>query len=192
MTRGSATSEIDVVVAAGKPVKKTINLEAGTWRGSALMTEAQTAPVEEDLNWKVYHLNQEGKGSRAALSYQGQPRFHLAGGQYLVELSRGAAKTSATIEITAGETREDALVLDAGTVLLKAPDKATRFKWLVFSENSAGERGGRLGYGYSRELLMYLPAGPCRVEMELGVGTEIVRGSQSILVEAGQFQEIQF
>lgn len=189
---GAAASEVDVVVTPGKPTEKTINLNAGVWEGSALMSEVLTEPVAKDLNWKVYHLNEEGKGDRAAYSYQGQPRFYLSGGRYLVELSRGAARTSAKIEITPGEIREDALVLDAGTVLLKAPDKATKFKWLVFRENSAGERGERLGYGYSKELLMYLPAGRCRVEMELGMGNEIVRGNKAISVEAGQFQEIQF
>ena len=192
VTRGAATSEVDVVVAAGKPTEKTLNLNAGIWEGSALMAGEMTEPVAEDLNWKVYHLNRERKGKRAIYSYEGQPRFCLSGGQYLVELSRGAARTTATIGITPGETREDVLVLDAGTVLLRAPERATKFKWLVFRENSAGERGERLGYGYSRELLMYLPAGPCLVEMELGVGNEIIRGKKAISVEAGQYQEIQF
>jgi Ca-activated chloride channel family protein len=186
--RGSATVEADVVVAAGEKTERTLNLNAGIWKGQAFMDEAATEPVTKDTAWKVLSQpNAEGVRKQVAYSYSSAD-YTLPAGSYSVELKRGAAVVRKEITVSPGKVTNDKLVLNAGVVKLITGGGQNPGVQVY----SAGQESKQaVTYGYGKEHRFYLPAGDYRVEFKRKVGGEEKKTTSTFTVEAGKFLEME-
>lgn len=191
LTRGSAVTEEDVVIAAGEPTRVTVNLNAGTWTAEGFMAEDSPEAATSSLLWEIFSQpDSEGKRKKITHSYDAKPKVFLSSGKYLVRLERGSASVEMDTEISPGKLREDKMILNAGTVVLKTPANAKKISWSVYRIQADGEKGAKVAHGYKPELRVHLNAGSYLASVELTTdGRNEV--SKPFEVTAGKLSEIE-
>lgn len=104
----------DVMVGNGKPLALDVVLDAGyaTSEGSV----QGSGEKMEQPTWEVL----DSKDTYLTTDYKPVPRFILAAGDYKLRLSRGSAQAEKAFSITAGDSINVALALDAGKLLVSA------------------------------------------------------------------------
>jgi hypothetical protein len=104
---GSASSDVDVEVAAGdEAVQRTLNLQAGILRLSAVLATGGK-PLERDVRFDVYEaaIDADGKRKFVTRDVGGQVRFPLSAGRYYVTARSGIGTADAEVMISAGQER---------------------------------------------------------------------------------------
>jgi Ca-activated chloride channel family protein len=104
---GSATTAMDIEVAAGdEAIRRTLNLQAGILRLSAVLA-AGGKPLEKDVRFDVYEAAAGPDGKRNAITWEmgGQVRFRLSAGRYYVTAGSDRGTANAEVTISAGQER---------------------------------------------------------------------------------------
>ena len=154
-------------------------------------------PMTEGLSWRVFSPipGADGKLPMLASSEGGSAEFHLAPGDYFVNVAFGRAGVTKKLSIPAsGKVDKQVLVLDAGGFVLNAVagnDKRISPNQLKFSVYSAdaSESGERklVMSDVKPSTIVRLNAGTYHVVSEYGGVNAVVRAD--IQVEAGKLTE---
>jgi len=189
LARGAASVTEGVAVRAGEPTRSTLNLNAGSWTGTAFLAESSPEPQAEGTFWRIFTLpDSDGKRKQIAYSYDPQPRFFLPAGPHTVSVECGAVTVERETFIAPGRLREDRIVLNGGLIHLHAND-AGKPAWQVWS-GTPEDKGDRLGYSTKEVFSLYLPEGPCVVELTVTDGAEKSVHTAALLIEAGETREV--
>jgi hypothetical protein len=120
---GEASAGTELEVAAGMLTLQTLNLRAGVLSLSTLLA-AGSPPLTSGVSYAVEEAAADIEGNRkqvtGSAAYQGPPRFPLAAGRYRVVAVHGSASTAVDVEVTAGETRRQTMILEAGILTLSS------------------------------------------------------------------------
>jgi hypothetical protein len=154
-------------------------------------------PMEQGLAWRVFSPipGEDGKLPMLASSEGGSAAFHLAPGDYFVNVSFGRAGVTKKLTVpTSGDVEKQVLVLDAGGFVLNAVSGADRniganqLKFSVYSSDvrEDGERGLVVA-DVKPGTIIRLNAGTYHVVSEYGSVNAVVRAD--IQVEAGKLTE---
>jgi hypothetical protein len=100
-----------------------LNLRAGVLSLSTLLA-AGSPPLTSGVSYAVEEAAVDIEGNRkqvtGSAAYQGPPRFPLAAGRYRVVAVHGSASTAVDVEVTAGETKRQTMILEAGILTLSS------------------------------------------------------------------------
>ncbi|MDO8877426.1 MAG: VWA domain-containing protein [Pseudolabrys sp.] len=109
---GQVSKLFSLKVERGKPAVLDVVLDAGyvTSDGSIAGSGAKA----EDSTWDML----DSKGEWMATEYRRVPRFILPAGDYTLRLTRGNTKSEKPFSITAGDSINVSLILDAGKLLV--------------------------------------------------------------------------
>lgn len=155
------------------------------------------APMMEGLSWRVFSPipGADGKLPMLASSEGGSAEFHLAPGDYFVNVAFGRAGVTKKLSIPeSGKIDKQVLILDAGGFVLNAvagSDKhisANQLKFSIYSSD-ASESGERklVMSDVKPNTIVRLNAGTYHVVSEYGGVNAVVRAD--IQVEAGKLTE---
>ncbi len=187
LKRGEAVAEKEVEVASGEKTELTLSLNAGIWKGQALMAEGAAEAVTKDTSWTVYKPDGEGGRKQVAHAYS-KGEFVLPAGTYSLLLKRGAATVEKEISVSAGKVNSDQLVLNAGVVALEGEGKkAAKIEVFLVGE---GERKS-IVQSYGNKQKYYLPAGAYEAKFTRTVGDEKKASEAKFTVQAGKFLKVE-
>ncbi|BCJ90823.1 VWA domain-containing protein [Terrihabitans soli] len=175
MTVTAAPSVQDVVLNAGYVTSE------GALAGSGAKAEG--------VNWDI----KTAAGEYVATSYDAVPRFVLPAGSYVMTLTKGAAKAEKPFEVTAGDSINLAVTLDAGRLVASAvysasgPDVTDGIAVEVFKP-AAGPGANRewIATMFNAQSVFELPAG--RYDLAVTVGA--AKKFQPVDVTSGQTTEV--
>jgi Ca-activated chloride channel family protein len=166
-----------VTVKGGESTQDIIVLDAGVMNLQAATHEGGTI-LKSGLSWKVYDSkpNFEGNLKNITYSYNANPQFKLAAGEYLVKIKYGNSTGKATIKVEAGKVIKKTIALNAGAVKMKAlaVENGSQIKsglsWKVYEVSSAESLEGRkqIASSHNAEPRFNLPAGVYTVELSYG------------------------
>jgi hypothetical protein len=150
-------------------------------------------PMQQGLSWYVFSPTPgpDGKLPLLASSSGGSAAFHLAAGDYFVNVSFGRAGVTKKLTVPAsGETQKQVMVLDAGGMLLNAvsgsdvriPPEELSFSIYANDVKEDGTRGLIMA-DVKPNTLVGLSAGTYHVVSEYGNVNAVIRAD--IQVEAG-------
>ena len=155
------------------------------------------APMMEGLAWRVFSPipGADGKLPMLASSEGGSAEFHLAPGDYFVNVSFGRAGVTKKLSVpTVGDIKTQVLILDAGGFVLNAVsggDKqvpGNQLKFSVYSSETREDGERRLVLSDVKpNTIIRLNAGTYHVVSEYGGVNAVVRAD--IQVEAGKLTE---
>ncbi|NTJ42264.1 hypothetical protein G6L28_06575 [Agrobacterium larrymoorei] len=155
------------------------------------------APMMEGLSWRVFSPipGPDGKLPMLASSDGGSAEFHLAPGDYFVNVAFGRAGVTKKLSVPAnGKIEKQVLILDAGGFVLNAvagnerqiPSSQLKFSIYSADANEGGER--RLVMAdVKANTVVRLNAGTYHVVSDYGGVNAVVRAD--IQVEAGKLTE---
>jgi hypothetical protein len=122
-TYEKASAETELDVAAQMLTLQTLNLRAGVLSLSTLLA-AGSPPLTSGVSYAVEEAAVDIEGNRkqvtGSAAYQGPPRFPLAAGRYRVVAVHGSASTAVDVEVSAGETKRQTMILEAGILSLSS------------------------------------------------------------------------
>ncbi len=183
---GGASASKSIEVQAGQGARHLLNFNAGYLKLRAASQEG-AAPFSDSAAWTVQE-NKQGKKVRVTSSYGELLDVMLPAGKYFATVELGAVKREVEVEIKAGELTEQAVVLQAGTVQLRAVLKAggtpfdANIAWDVKEVGKAD--APRLIYGSGARASFVLPEGKYRI-----LGTySAASSSLEVEVKAGTTQ----
>ncbi len=187
LERGSALAEKEVEIVAGEKTEIKVSLQAGIWKGEAVMAEGSEV-VSKGTSWTAYSApNSEGDRKKVTSCY-GSPAFVMPAGSYLVILWRGEVKVEKEIEVVAGKVTRDRLVLNAGTVALIGKEKKGASMQV---DSIKGDEREKVVSSYGNNKKFYLPTGEYVAIYSRKVGDEEKVSETSFTVEAGKFLEVE-
>jgi Ca-activated chloride channel family protein len=108
---GDAQASQSVSVTTGETTDLQLDLNAGTLKLSAGM--AQGAPLTSGLFWRANPVDTQGGTLTGGKSVSAKPSMVLTAGQYQVQVSHKKQRKSVDVTVTAGETTEVFVLLDA-------------------------------------------------------------------------------
>ena len=173
--RGSAVVTMTVEVAAGKRSDLTVDLNAGLFSPSAVLTEGAKA-LGKGMRWDIYGLekNLDGKRKHYTGTYDAKPLFTLTAGRYQLVVKNGSAVKTTEFEVKAGKRTDPEIDLNAGQVKLvgmtkdgKTVDKGTRWDIYGLEKNLDGKRAHITGT-YDATPIFTLPAGKFHLVLKFG------------------------
>lgn len=163
---GAVSASKDIEIQAGQGVARhALNLNAGFLNLRATYPGGEGA-VADGVAWTV-QTEKQGKKTRVTSSYGAQSEVLLPAGRYFVQAELGVVKNEVQVEIKAGESAEQTLVLQAGTVNLLAALKAggapldANISWEVYAAGKAN--APRLASSYGARTSYILPEGQYQI-----------------------------
>ncbi|MGE0523750.1 MAG: VWA domain-containing protein [Variibacter sp.] len=114
VTYGAASRSVPVTVEKGKIASLDIALDAGFVVSEGKIGGSNAKA--ENVTWEL----RPARGDNVLTVYDPVPRFIVPAGDYTLKLSKGTASVSNSFAVTAGDTMNVALTLDAGRVIVTA------------------------------------------------------------------------
>lgn len=173
MQHGLAKSEIPVTVIAGQETVAEGVMNAGEVRISAAATSE--GPLLDDAVFFVYVLESGGALREVARSELREAAFSLPAGRYRIVAVYGLARAERVIDVKAGVSSEEKLVMNAGAVKLssilandmKPMDRGVIYRVFAVS----GEQNGSsqaIATSAKPEAVFHLKSGKYRIESQYG------------------------
>jgi len=190
--KGAAVVEKEIVITSGKTIKPVLVLNAGTWKGTAYMSEASTTPALKGVAWKFYQEDAEGGRQEVAHSYGSKPpSMSLSAGSYIAVAKRGQAIAEKTITVTAGKVTSDKLVFNAGILDVSSVkgSKGSKFYADIYSVNEEGKT--KVASFRANKKRYYLPAGDYLVTVTPRDKTDQAPPETKITIVAGKTQQLE-
>jgi len=176
VTRGSASTSVDVEISPGEVTESTLNFNAGLLKMSAIMVAGQEPITGSGLSWTVLGKpDAEGKRPKVANSYNAQPVFTLPVGDYTVYVTRGSTSKSHDVKVEAGKYNSatvelNSAILKPSTVMIAGGEtyEGKGLSWTVYAQPD-GE-GNRPKIAHSRNTLpsFVLPIGKYAIHVRRG------------------------
>jgi len=156
-----------------------------------LTKDGQT--IQRGMQWRIYNagLNLDNSMKLVAQSSNGQAKFTLPAGDYIIIAAFGRATQILNITMEAGEVNSADFDLEAGGVKLSAslPEgkiNETQLHFTIYPGDSESEQKPLISNIKSGEIIR-LPAGPYHIVCEYGNANAITRSN--IRIEAGKLTE---
>lgn len=193
---GLASVETPVQLAAGAERRIEVPMQTGSLK---LTGRAKTdSPPMSGVTYFVFQPGEAGAPSREiARSKLDEPLFVLTAGHYRIAAVLGLARVEQEIDIKAGETRSQDLVLDAGGVRLGsslAGNGKPIEDHLIYRVFGASAQNGapnqELATATTATPTLFLPSGRYRIESQYGWHN--ARQVREVEVKAGEVQDVAF
>lgn len=172
----SATQK-EVEIKGGEITEVVLSFGAGTLLTEAVLM-AGGEPVKKGLGWELRtQPDSEGKQVRVAYGYNPSEEFKVPSGVYELQVKCGNAIVSEEVVVSAGETTEASLNLNAGTWKggafmvegdTEGVEKDTAWKVLAQADSEGARKTVAYSYGSAEYTL---PAGTYTAELKRGVAT---------------------
>jgi Ca-activated chloride channel family protein len=184
---GSAEASETIDLAAGQTVEKDLAVEVGHLRVNALYKAGGEKIGTSGLAIRIFKAQKEPGGSpeEAAYGYGVDSAYDLPPGDYTVLATLDRAEAWAPASIRVGAQLDVTVVLDAGTLSVKAPG-ANAIEVFTTAGNGQADRKS-FASGYGDTLATTLPAGDYLVMARRGDGAG---KEMAVTVEAGERTEL--
>lgn len=187
VTHGAASRSVPVTVEKGKIANLDVVLDAGFVVSEGKIGGSNAKA--ENVTWEL----RPAQGDNVLTVYDPVPRFVVPAGDYTLKLSKGTASVSKAFTVTAGDTMNVALTLDAGRVIVTAlyaaggpPVKDELAVEIRQPPAVDGDLGEWVMTNYGPEIPFDLAAGP--YDAIASVGKAVV--TQRIEVKPGETKRI--
>jgi Ca-activated chloride channel family protein len=187
VTYGAASRPVPVTVEKGKIANLDIALDAGFVVSEGKIGGSNAKA--ENVTWEL----RPAQGDNVLTVFDPVPRFIVPAGDYTLKISKGSASASKSFTVTAGDTMNVALTLDAGRLIVTAlyADGGPAVKDELAAEVRHpaaidGERGEWVTTSYGPENVFDLAVGS--YDVIASVGRAII--AQRVEVESGETKRV--